>query len=91
MDSKPTPPDSRKEQPPVTAEPVPAGPLTIEPPEHPLHELATYELSRYRRELEHALEPLPQHAAVRELLRGKLAEVLAEQESRVVIAEASAR
>ena len=75
----------------MTAEPVPAGPLTIEPPDHPLHELATYELSRYRRELEHALKALPQHAAVRELLRRKLAEVLAEQESRVVIAEASAR
>jgi hypothetical protein len=75
----------------MTAEPVPAGPLTIEPPEHPLHELATYELSRYRRELEQALKALPEHGAVRELLRGKLAGVLAEQDSRVVIADASAR
>jgi DNA-binding transcriptional regulator/RsmH inhibitor MraZ len=75
----------------MTAEPVPAGPVTVEPPDHPLHALATYELSRYRRELEHALEALPQHAAVRELLIGKLAEVLAEQDSRVLIAEASAR
>jgi hypothetical protein len=75
----------------MTAEPVPAGPLIIEPPEHPLHALTTYELSRYRRELEHALKALPQHAAVRELLSGNLTEVLAEQESRVVIAEASAR
>jgi len=75
----------------MTAEPVPAGPLTVEPPEHPLHALATYELSRYRRELEHALKALPQHAAARELLRGKLAEVLAEQESRVVIADAASR
>jgi DNA-binding transcriptional regulator/RsmH inhibitor MraZ len=68
-----------------------AGPVTVEPPEHPLYALTTYELSRYRRELEHTLKALPEHAAVRELLRGKLAEVLAEQESRVVIAEASAR
>jgi hypothetical protein len=75
----------------MTAEPVPAGPLTIEPPEHPLHEMTTYELSRYRRKLEHTLKTLPQHAAVREPLQGKLVEVLAEQESRVVIAEASAR
>ena len=75
----------------MITEPVPAGPLTVEPPEHPLHALATYELSRYRRELEHALKALSQHAAARELLKGKLAEVLAEQESRVVIAEASAR
>jgi len=75
----------------MTAEPVPAGPVTVEPPEHPLHALATYELSRYRRELEQALKALPQHAAVLELLRGKLAEVLAEQESRVVIADAGTR
>jgi hypothetical protein len=45
-------------------------------------------LSRYRRQLEHALKTLPEHAAVRELLQGKLAEALAEQESRVVIADA---
>ena len=65
-----------------------AGPVTVEPPEHPLHALTTYELSRYRRQLEHALKTLPEHAAVRELLREKLAEALAEQESRVVIADA---
>jgi DNA-binding transcriptional regulator/RsmH inhibitor MraZ len=64
------------------------GPITVEPPEHPLHALTTYELSRYRRQLEHALEALPEHAAVHELLREKLAEALAEQESRVVIADA---
>jgi hypothetical protein len=75
----------------MTAEPVPAGPVTVEPPEHPLHALTTFELSRYRRELEHALKTLPEHAAVLELLRGKLAEVLAEQESRAAIADAPAR
>jgi hypothetical protein len=91
MDSKPTPPETRKEQPPMTTEPVPAGPLTVEPPEHPLHALTTYELSRYRRELEHTLKALPENAAVRELLSGKLAEVLAEQESRLVIVDAPVR
>jgi hypothetical protein len=65
-----------------------AEPDTVEPPEHPLHALTTYELSRYRRQLEHALKALPEHATVRELLREKLAEALAEQESRVVIADA---
>ena len=75
----------------MTAEPVPAGPVTVEPPEHPLHALATYELSRYRRELEHALKALPEHAAVRELLRGKLADALAEQDSRVAIADTPVR
>jgi hypothetical protein len=47
-----------------------------------MHALTTYQLSRYRRELEHALKALPEHVAVRELLGGKLAEVLAEQEGR---------
>lgn len=75
----------------MTAEPAPTGPLTVELPAHPLHELTTYELARYRRELEHALKALPEHAPVLELLRGKLGQVLAEQESRVVIADAAAR
>ena len=75
----------------MTTEPVPAGPIVVEPPEHPLDALTTYELSRYRRELEHALKALPEHAAVRELLRTKLAGVLAEQESRVAIAAAPVR
>jgi hypothetical protein len=86
MDSNPTPPDTGKEQPPMTA-----GPVTVEPPEHPLGALTTYELSRYRRQLEHALKALPEHATVRELLREKLGEALAEQESRAVIARAPAR
>jgi hypothetical protein len=74
----------------MTAEPVPAAPVTVEPPEHPLPAMTTYELSRYRRQLEQALKN-PEHAAVRELHREKLTEVLAEQESRVVIADTLAR
>jgi hypothetical protein len=61
-------------------------PVTVPQPRHPLHALTTYELARFRRELEHALTVLPQHAAVREPLQGKLAEVLAEQHSRTKIA-----
>jgi hypothetical protein len=87
MDSNPTPPDTQKEQPPMTAEPAPGGPVAVEPPEHPLHALTTYELLRYRGQLEHALRTLPEHAPVRELLREKLAE----QESRVAIAEVPTR
>jgi hypothetical protein len=61
--------------------------VTVHPPEHPMHALTTYELSRYRRELEHALKELPEHAPVRELLHGKLAEVLEEEDSRAKIAD----
>jgi hypothetical protein len=57
-------------------------------PPHPTGQLATFELSRYRRELEHALTALPDHAAVHAQLRAKLAEVLAEQESRSQAAKA---
>ena len=52
------------------------------PPPHPLPALTTYELSRYRRQLEHALKALPGHAPVRGQLQQRLAEVMAEQHSR---------
>ena len=71
--------------------PVPAEPVTITQPGHPLHALTTYELSRYRRELEHAVKVLPEHAAVRALLEAKLAGVLAEQESRTTISASGGR
>ena len=66
-----------------------AEPVTVQPPKHPLHALTTYELSRYRRDLEHALKVLPEHAPVRELLQGRVAEILAEEESRAKIADAA--
>jgi hypothetical protein len=66
-----------------------AEPVTVQPPKHPLHALTTYELSRYRRELEHALIELPPDAPVRGLLQNKLAEVLAEQDSRTKITDAA--
>ncbi len=65
----------------MTAEPGP-----VAPPRHPLFALTTYELARYRRDLEQALRVLPAQATVREPLRDKLAEVLAEQDSRTKIA-----
>jgi hypothetical protein len=63
-----------------------AEPMTVPQPGHPLHALTTYELARYQRELEHALTILPERVTARELLQGKLAEVLAEQQSRTKIA-----
>ena len=56
--------------------------MAIEQPVHPTHSLTTYELKNYRRELEHALKTIPEHAQVRQLLQQRLAEVLAEQDSR---------
>ncbi len=60
------------------------------PPPYPMHALTTYELRDYRRELEHALKTLPEHAEVRELLRQKLSEVVGEQEARGRIADGRA-
>jgi hypothetical protein len=59
-----------------------------ERPLHPVHALTTYELSGYRRELEHALKHLPDHAPVRELLRQRLDAVLSEESARQSISEA---
>jgi hypothetical protein len=58
------------------------NPPAVEPPPHPLPALATFELSRYRRDLEHALKGLPTTAPVRRLVQQQLAEVMAEQDSR---------
>jgi hypothetical protein len=62
-----------------------AGPVPVDPPPHPLPALTTYELARYRRELERALADLPGQAPVRGLLQDKLTAVLAEQDSRTKI------
>jgi hypothetical protein len=60
----------------------------MQPPPHPTSQLTTYELRDYRRELERALKTLPAHATARDLLAQRLADVLAEQESRAKIAAA---
>jgi hypothetical protein len=57
-------------------------PASVPEAAHPLYALATFELSRYRRELEHALADLPSQAPGRRLLEDKLTVVVAEQESR---------
>jgi hypothetical protein len=59
-----------------------AEPATVPPPQHPLAALTTFELRNYRSDLEHALAILPERAPARAVLQRKLAEVLAEQESR---------
>jgi hypothetical protein len=68
---------------------MPADPANVTPPEHALPRLATFELTRYRREFERALKRLPATSEARPRLIGQLSEVLAEQESRERIAGAS--
>jgi hypothetical protein len=64
---------------------MPIKPITVEPPEHPLHALTTYELTYYRRRLEDALtfpdkqDPVP---AIRADLQTALDGVLTEQQDR---------
>jgi len=63
--------------------------VTVAEPGHPLHALATFELRRYRRELENAIKGISPDAPVQDDLRRKLGEVLAEEESRTRIQHAS--
>jgi hypothetical protein len=65
--------------------------MSIQQPPHPTHALTTYELRNYRRQLEHSLKTLPEHAEVRSLLQQRLAEVLAEQDSRNRLHQANGR
>ena len=64
---------------------------TVEPPRHPLHQMTTFELRDYRRQLESAItffdkqDPVP---PARDRLQAKLDAVLAEQESRTRMADA---
>ena len=64
---------------------MPAEPVTITQPQHPLHALTTYELRDYRRLLEHAIKTIAPDAPVQAALRGKLDAVLAEQDDRARI------
>ena len=56
---------------------------------HPVDSLTASELSRYRRQLEHALKALPGYAAARGQLQQRLADVMAEQRSRTTITDSS--
>jgi len=68
-----------------------AGPAGAEPPKHPLHQLTTFELRDYRRQLENAIaffdtkDPVP---PTRNRLQAKLDEVLAEQAGRAKLGRA---
>jgi hypothetical protein len=71
----------------TTSEPTtPAGPQDAEPPQYPVHQLTTSELTRYRRELEHAVKHIAPDAPVHTELRDRLDAVLAEQDERKKIA-----
>jgi hypothetical protein len=67
----------------------PAGPVTVESPQHPLHALTTFELRGYRRQLENAIaffdkaDPVP---PARDDLQARLDAVLAEQDDRAKLA-----
>ncbi len=65
--------------------------MSIQQPPHPTHALTTYELNNYRRDLEHSLKALPEHTQVRVQLQQRLAEVLAEQDSRNRLHQANGR
>lgn len=70
---------------PVGGQPPPAEPVTVQPPEHPMYALTTYELRDYRRQLENAIaffdhnDPVP---PARRRLQARLDAVIAEQEDR---------
>jgi hypothetical protein len=60
-------------------------------PKHPYTPLTTFELSRYRRELDHSLKKLPTQAPVRAQLQQRLAEVLLEQQARTELQQTNRR
>jgi hypothetical protein len=66
-------------------------PMTVNPPEHPLHALTTYELRDYRRELETAIaffDGQTSDPPARALLQARLDDVVAEQDDRRRLADA---
>ena len=73
------------------AQPPRPEPVTVTPPQHPMHALTTYELRDYRRQLESAIaffdrkDPVP---PARRGLQARLDEVIAEQEDRQRLADA---
>ena len=58
---------------------------------HPVYELTTYELNEHRSALERAIEEVPFDSPVPEGLRKDLADVIAEQDQRARIRQASRR
>ena len=68
---------------------MPTEPGTVSQPKHPLSQLTTSELSRYRHELQHAIEGISPNAQVQADLRRRLDAVMAEQEDRARAAKAA--
>ena len=72
-------------QPAPSQPPTAASPETVAAPQHPLHQLTTFELRDFRRELEQAIaffnrqDPVP---PARDQLQARLDDVLAEQDER---------
>ncbi len=70
---------------------MPADPVTVDPPKHPLPALTTFELRDFRRDLERAIaffdrqDPVP---PARRRLQARLDDVLAEQDERARLARA---
>ena len=70
---------------------MPAEPVTVEQPKHPLDAMTTFELRDYRRQLEGAIaffdrqDPVP---PARRRLQARLADVAAEQDDRARLARA---
>lgn len=67
---------------------MPAEPVTVDQPKHPLHALTTFELRDYRRQLETAIRGISPDAPVQAVLRAKLDAVIAEQDERAGMAGA---
>jgi hypothetical protein len=65
---------------------MPAEPVPVTPPTHPLPAPTSYELRDYRRLLERAIEDISSGAPVQGALRVKLDAVLAEQDDRARMA-----
>jgi len=70
---------------------MPAEPVTVDQPKHPLDAMTTFELRDYRRQLEGAIaffdrqEPVP---PARRRLQARLDDVTAEQDDRARLARA---
>jgi hypothetical protein len=70
---------------------MPAEPVIVDQPKHPLHAMTTFELRDYRRQLESAItffdrqDPVP---PTRHRLQAKLDAVTAEQDDRARLARA---
>jgi hypothetical protein len=56
--------------------------MTVKTPKHPVSQLATFELSRHREQLESALATIPEQSAEHQVYAGRLAQVITEQTER---------